>query len=105
MCLNFNSISTQAAWRLVTMFTEQQGAKELRKSTEKSHSQELTRLVTVILKERKPEKVSEKGGWENHDCHSIEELALLQTAENSLKIWLSVFCEKQNKFEIQLFHI
>ena len=81
------------------MFTEQQGAKELRKSAEKSHSQELTRLVTVILKERKPEKVSEKGGWENHDCHSIEEPALLQTAENSLKIGFLSFV--RNKINLK----
>ena len=57
-CLTLNS-NFIPAWRLVPMFSEQQGEKELWQSTEKSHPQEqLTPALSSSKKERKPGRVS-----------------------------------------------
>ena len=75
------------------MFTEQPGAKELWQSTQKPHPQELTSLLAV------KERIS--GVFEK-----IMTVAPLKSwlLSRRLRIWLSVICEKQNKFEIQLVH-
>ena len=103
--LNFNfllqlMVFFSPAWRLVPMFTKQQGAKELWQSTQKPHPQELTCLVTVWSSKKESLKERVSGFWENHDCDSTEEASLVQTPENFSRF--SIICEKQNKFDKQI---